>query len=305
MKWTIFGSSGLLGAEIRKQLMGKSVADYVEIHCPSRREVDLREPESVTRFLLHVVPDIVVNAAAWTEVDAAEAEQTKAFSINAEGARAVAKAVAEQSNAVLIHLSTDYVFGHGIYGLPHAESDCATPTSVYGKSKAAGEAAVIAALAERSFILRTGWLYGLGQRNFVSTMAQRALAKQEVSVVDDQWGQPTWTRDLAGQLIHLAIAAHGGEAQPGIYHGTSSGHATWHELTCEIYGFVGANPQMVRRISTDQLFLPAPRPNWSVLGHDAWTDTGVSPLRNWRDALHDALPLIINEVLSERDSRPQ
>ncbi len=136
--------------------------------------------------------------------------------------------------------------------------------------------------------MRTAWLYGVHGPNFVRTMLALEASRPEISVVDDQRGQPTWSHDLARQILALLESG----APAGIYHGTSSGQTTWFELTREIYRLIGADPERVRPTTTDAFPRPAPRPAYSVLGHDRWAAVGLAPIRDWREALAQALPLI-------------
>ena len=190
-----------------------------------------------------------------------------------------------------MHISTDYVFA-GDATEPYAEDAPPAPRSAYGRTKLAGEVAVREALPDRGFIVRTAWLYGVHGANFVKTMLALEATKPEISVVDDQRGQPTWSRDLARQIVMMIDA----DAPPGIYHGTSSGETTWFGFTREIYRLIGADPQRVHSTTTDAFPRPAPRPAYSVLGHDRWAELATPPIRDWREALAEALPLIRAEV---------
>ncbi len=139
--------------------------------------------------------------------------------------------------------------------------------------------------------MRTAWLYGVHGANFVKTMLALEAGRPEVSVVDDQRGQPTWSRDLADQVVALMA----GGAPAGTYHGTSSGDTTWFGFTREIYRLIGADPQRVQPTTTDAFPRPAPRPAYSVLGHGRWSEVGMAPIRDWHEALAEALPLIRTE----------
>ena len=230
---------------------------------------------------------MVVNAAAYTAVDAAEEHEDLALRVNGEGPRVLAAAIADRPGIRLVHISTDYVFaGDAIE--PYAEDAPPAPRSAYGRTKLAGEFAVREALPDRGFIVRTAWLYGVHGANFVKTMLALEATQSEISVVDDQRGQPTWSRDLARQIVVLIDA----DAPPGIYHGTSSGETTWFGFTREIYRLIGADPQRVHPTTTDAFPRPAPRPAYSVLGHDRWAELAAPPIRDWQEALAEALPLI-------------
>ena len=215
---------------------------------------------------------MVVNAAAYTAVDAAEEHEDVALRVNGEGPRVLAEAVAARPDLRLVHISTDYVFA-GDASTPYAEDAPTAPRSAYGRTKLAGEIAVRNALPDRAFIVRTAWLYGVHGANFVKTMLALEASKHEISVVDDQRGQPTWSRDLARQIVALL----GSGAPAGIYHGTSSGETTWFDFTQEIYRLIGADPDRVQPTTTDAFPRPAPRPAFSVLGHDRWGESASTP----------------------------
>lgn len=249
-----------------------------------RTGLDVTDPAACTRVVADAVGagDVVVNTAAWTKVDAAEDAEPQAFAVNAVGAANVARAVAAV-DARLVHVSTDYVFD-GLADTPYAEDAPPAPRSAYGRTKAAGEWAV-AALARRHHIVRTAWLYGAGGSSFVRTMARLATERDTVNVVDDQRGQPTWTADLADAVVALVRE----DAAPGIYHGTSTGEATWYDLAREVFRLLGHDPDRVRPVGTDQYPTPAPRPAYSVLGHDRWRREGLPLLPRWDDALARAV----------------
>jgi dTDP-4-dehydrorhamnose reductase len=187
-----------------------------------------------------------------------------------------------------VHVSTDYVFGGGAAGRPYAEDTPLSPKSAYGRTKAAGEWAVRAELPDRHRIVRTAWLYGEHGPSFVRTMARLEATRDTVEVVTDQQGQPTWSRDLAKRLVELVMEG----APPGTYHGTNAGRATWYDLAGAIFAHLGADPGRVRPTTSDAFVRPAPRPVWSVLGHDAWRHAGLAPLRGWEEALAEFMPLL-------------
>jgi dTDP-4-dehydrorhamnose reductase len=175
---------------------------------------------------------------------------------------------------------------------PYAEHDVAAPRSVYGRSKLAGERAVL--LPHAGYVVRTAWLYGVHGPNFVSTMIRLERARPTVDVVDDRHGQPTWTADVARQIVAMVRS----RATPGVYHATSSGEATWLEVAREVFRMLGADPSRVRATSSGTSVRPAPRPSYSVLGHDAWDAVGVEPIGDWRLALRQAPPALTAAELS-------
>ena len=231
-------------------------------------------------------PDIVVNCAAWTGVDDAEQHEAAARRVNAGGAANLAAACAA-SGARLIQISTDYVFS-GDARAPYPEDASAAPRTAYGRTKLAGEQAVLGCLPRTGYVVRTAWLYGAHGPNFARTMIRLSRERRCVAVVDDQWGQPTWTAEVARQVIALGQT----RPPPGIYHATSAGATTWHGFAREIFTLLGTDPDRVRPVSTTQLPGPAPRPRYSVLGHTAWASVPAAPQRDWRQALRRAFPLL-------------
>jgi dTDP-4-dehydrorhamnose reductase len=242
---------------------------------------------AVTEAIARCGPDVVVNCAAWTAVDDAEASEEQALAVNAGGAANLAASCVELG-ARLVQVSTDYVFA-GDAGQPYAENDVSAPRTAYGRTKLAGELAVLDRLPGSGYVVRTAWLYGAHGPNFVRTMIKLEDQRPTVDVVDDQHGQPTWTVDVGRQIIALIHST----AAPGIYHATSSGQTTWFGLAREIFGLLGADPARVRPIPSGALSRPAPRPAYSVLGHGAWAEPRVPPIGEWRMALHRALPELI------------
>lgn len=280
-RWLVIGANGMLGHD----LMGVAGAAGHEVIGLDLPDIDITQPESVAAALRRTAPDVVVNAAAYTAVDAAESDEATALRVNGDGPAVLATEVARHPDVWLVHVSTDYVFD-GRADTPYAENAQPNPQSAYGRTKLAGELAVRSGLPDRHYLVRTAWLYGEHGPNFVRTMLNLEQVKPTIDVVDDQRGQPTWSRDLAAQIVALV----GSGAAAGTYHATSAGQTTWYGLTTEIYRLIGADPQRVRPTTTDKFPRPAPRPAYSVLGHDGWEGTGVAPIRGWREALLAALP---------------
>jgi len=246
-------------------------------------DLDITSAPSVAATLDDVDPDVVVNCAAYTAVDAAETDEGAALLLNGIGPAVLASRIAERPGVRLVQISTDYVFpGDAI--APYDEDASTGPRSAYGRSKLAGELAVREALPDRGLVVRTAWLYGEHGPNFVSTMLRLEREKDTLDVVDDQRGQPTWTRDLAA-FVHRLVEA---DAPAGAYHGTSSGETTWFGLAQEVFSLAGADPSRVRPTTTDKFPRPAPRPAYSVLGHGAATAASVAAIRTWVDGLHAA-----------------
>jgi len=250
----------------------------------ARHDLDVADEDAVRDVVRRYRPAVVVNCAAWTAVDDAEAHEEEALAVNGRGAANVAAACAH-SGARLVHVSTDYVFcGDG--RRPYAEDDPPAPRTAYGRTKLAGERAVLRMLPDAGYVVRTAWLYGAHGQNFVSTMIRLAGQRPTVDVVADQYGQPTWTADVAAQIIALADAG----AAPGIYHATSSGETTWFGLAREVFELLGASPSRVRPVTSDAFPRPAPRPAYSVLGHGRHGSAGVGPPGHWRASLRRAWP---------------
>ena len=225
---------------------------------------------------------VVVNAAAYTAVDAAETHEDRAYAVNAAGPALLATACANVG-ARLVHVSTDYVFP-GNASRPYEVDDPTGPKGAYGRTKLAGELAVREILPTDSWVVRTAWLYGAGGRNFVKTMARLERERETISVVEDQRGSPTWSRDLAGGLLALA-----GSAVPaGIYHATNGGETTWHGFAQAVFEELGADPSRVQPTTSAAYPAPAPRPAYSVLSPAAWDAAGLPPLPGWRESLAEA-----------------
>jgi dTDP-4-dehydrorhamnose reductase len=225
---------------------------------------------------------VVVNCAAYTAVDAAEADEEMAFAVNAAGPALLATACAKVG-ARLIQVSTDYVFP-GDAAEPYDVDDATGPKGAYGRTKLAGEQAVREILPDASYVVRTAWLYGASGQNIIKTMTRLERERETVSFVADQTGSPTWSRDLASGLLALA----GADAPAGIYHATNRGETTWYGLARAVFEELGADPDRVQPIRTEDYPLPAPRPAYSVLSPRAWDGAGLPPLRDWRSALAEA-----------------
>jgi dTDP-4-dehydrorhamnose reductase len=277
-RWLIVGANGQLGSDFL-ELLGPAA---VGVDLP---DIDITSPDSVAAVVAAADPDVVVNCAAYTAVDAAEADEATALAVNGDGPGNIARALVDRTGSRLVQVSTDYVFAGDGTG-PYDEDAPTGPLSAYGRTKLAGEQAVQSVLPDRSYVVRTAWLYGQHGANFVKTMLRLQGERETVSVVDDQRGQPTWSRDLARQIIALV----GAGAPPGVYHGTNAGEVTWHGFTQEIFRLVGADPARVLPTTSEAFVRPAPRPANSVLGHRRWAEAGLAPMRPWQEAIAEAMP---------------
>ncbi|CAM5596175.1 dTDP-4-dehydrorhamnose reductase [Streptomyces canus] len=280
--WLVTGAGGMLAQDVLARLAAAGIPAVAA----TRAELDITDPASVGAAVAAHRPAVVVNCAAWTAVDDAESREDEALRINGDGPRHLAEACAE-TGAVLLQVSTDYVFA-GDAEKPYAEDAPTGPRSAYGRTKLAGEQAVLAVLPETGYVVRTAWLYGAGGGNFVRTMIKLEGVKDTLDVVDDQRGQPTWTADLADRLVRLGQGALAGTAPAGVYHGTSGGETTWFGLTRAVFEQLGTDPERVRPTTSAAFVRPAPRPAYSVLGHDRWAAAGIEPIRDWREALTEA-----------------
>lgn len=282
-RWLIVGGAGQLGRDLQDVLAGTS-HDWVSLDLP---DIDITDPASVADAVQHHEPDVVVNAAAYTAVDDAESNEAAATVVNGVGPGIIAAECARRPGVRMVQVSTDYVFSGDAHS-PYAESAAPAPRSAYGRSKLAGEVAVQQELPDRSYIVRTAWLYGAHGANFVKTMLRLESEREVLAVVDDQIGQPTWSHDLARQIRSLVEA----DAPVGIYHGTNSGQTSWFGFTQEIFRLIGADPDRVTPTTTDQFPRPAPRPAYSVLGHGSWGGSAPPAMRPWQQALAEALPAL-------------
>ncbi|OZE88163.1 dTDP-4-dehydrorhamnose reductase [Rhodococcus sp. 15-649-1-2] len=274
------------GGQLGRQILKRAERAGVQVTGVTSEELDITDRDAVGAAVTAV--SIVINCAAYTAVDAAETDEDRALSVNAVGPANLAQACAE-AGARLVHVSTDYVFD-GTSDVPYRPGDPTAPRSAYGRTKLAGEHAVLDALPTAT-VVRTAWVYtGVGS-DFVSTMRRLERERDTVRVVDDQVGSPTYSWDLAGGLLELAAAD---SPMPPILNLTNAGTASWFELARAVFAGVGADPERVEPCSSAEFVRPAPRPSYSVLSPDAWSESGLTPLRDWRDALADALDVAVH-----------
>lgn len=272
MKIFVTGCNGQLGRAVNMQFKDDPNVTFVNTDVA---DLDITKVDDVMRAVKAEKPDIIVNCAAHTAVDACETDWDNAYKINAIGPRNLSLA-ANEVNAKLVHISTDYVFdGKGTR--PYTEFDAVDPQGAYGKTKLAGEE-FVKAFANKYFIIRTAWLYGDG-KNFVKTMLRLSETNDAVSVVNDQVGSPTSTKELAGAIAHLIPTDN-----YGLFHGTCEGVCSWADFTEEIFRLKGLSTK-VNRITTAEFNAKAPRPAYSVLENYMLKLTTDYKFAQWEDAI--------------------
>lgn len=273
MKVLVTGGKGQLGVDVTTifQQQGHVVFAY------GRNDLNITDSLQVHEVIQSHRPDVVIHSAAFTQVDQAETDVERAYLVNALGTRNVSVS-AEKIGAKIVYVSTDYVFD-GKGKTPYNEFATTNPQSIYGKSKLAGEV-FIRDLSRQFFIVRTSWVYGNHGQNFVKTMLNLAKERDELSVVHDQVGSPTYTVDLAYFLEELVCTEN-----YGIYHATNTGHCSWYEFAKAIFEEAGLSQIRVNPVTTEQFKRPAPRPAYSVMDHMAIRLNGMRDLPVWREAL--------------------
>ena len=279
MRVLVTGAGGQLGTELVEALAGHDVV------AADRDRLDVADREAVLQAVPAIGADVVVHAAAWTDVDGCERDPDRAFRVNALGTRHVAQA-ARLAGARVCYVSTDYVFA-GDADRPYTEWDETAPRSVYGRSKLGGERELV----PDDLVVRTSWLCGRRGGNFVKTMLRLAAERDEIPVVDDQRGCPTFADDLAAMVAQLVSSG-----LRGTFHVTNQGHTTWFGLAREALAAGGFDPDKVRAVRTADLDppRPAPRPTFSVLDNAALRLSGVPLLPDYRESLER----LVKEVLS-------
>lgn len=283
MRWLVTGSAGMLGTDVVEIL----TAAGHEVRAVDLPELDITSPVAVAAEIREV--DVVLNCAAWTAVDDAETKEGLAFTINAVGPQLLARA-ARAAGARMVQISTDYVFD-GAATAPYPADGVIAPRSAYGRTKAAGEWAVRAE-TDNYLVLRTAWLYGARGGNFPKTIAKLAAEREFLTVVNDQVGQPTWTRDVASLALRLVEKG----APSGTYHATSGGQCSWFTFARAVVETAGLDPAKIRPTTSEAFPRPAPRPAWSVLAHDQIEAAGLAPIGPWDERWALAGPLVLGLV---------
>jgi dTDP-4-dehydrorhamnose reductase len=280
--WLVTGATGQLGTDLQVLLTGADVTAL------GRRELDLTDEAQVRGVvgawrddaLARGARPVVLNAAAYTAVDAAETDEATAELVNGRAPGWLAQELAGRGR--LVHVSTDYVFA-GDATRPYRTDDEPAPRTAYGRTKLTGEQAV-AAVGGDAVVVRTAWVYAAHGKNFVRTMLRLEREHDTVSVVDDQTGSPTWSHDLARGLVEVALSP-----ARGVLHATNDGATTWHGLAQAVFAGVGADRDRVLPVPTSAYPTPAPRPAYSVLDGSGWTAAGLTPLGAWEPALATCL----------------
>lgn len=278
MKILIVGSNGMLGHDLQKALKNNH-----ELILTTSKTLDITDERQVMDVICENKPDIVINSAAYTDVDGCEENQDVAYAVNGQGVRNLALACKE-IDCPLVHISTDYVF-NGKNDKPWVEDDEIGPISIYGKSKRKGEEAILEIL-DKYFIVRTAWLYGINGKNFPKTMLELGKNHSEITVVYDEVGTPTYTPDLAygiSQLIESNLY--------GIYHLTNSGSCSWCEFARYIFEVADMDVKVIP-VTASEFARPAPRPSYSVLENKNWVKNGFKPLRSYKEAIKEYIELI-------------
>lgn len=280
MRVLVTGAAGQLGHD----LVATCAASGDDVHAVDRAALDVGDRDRVASVVADVAPDVVVNGAAWTAVDACESDPERAMRDNGDAVRWLREAC-DAAGAHLVQISTDYVFD-GTLDRPYVETDETNPQSVYGRSKRAGEVAA----GERSTIVRTSWVCGAAGGNMVKTVLRVSAERDSLSFVDDQRGCPTFTADLAPLVRRLAA-----ERRPGVFHATNQGAVSWYEFVRDIVAAAGRDPDMVHPISTADLDppRPAPRPANSVLDNAALRDAGIPLLRPYHEPLAELVAQLV------------
>jgi len=278
--YLVIGARGMLGTDLMKVLERAGI-DAVGL---DNEDVDIVQQDSVERALAIYKPRLIINVAAFTDVDGCESQTELAFAVNAIGPEHLARA-AGRVGALLLHISSDYVFD-GKKTCPYVEDDPMSPVGVYARSKAEGEIRIRRLLPGNHCIVRTQWLFGMNGRNFVEAILAAAQTRGMLSVVNDQHGSPTYTRDLAEALMGLCRIGYRGTINV-----TNSGHTTWYDFAVRIVRSLNLSSVRVEPMRSSDLGRPAPRPLYSVLDTSRYVAVAGAPLRMWEEALDEYLEL--------------
>lgn len=289
LRWGITGGSGQLAKSLVNLLNQREIPHIAW----SRADLDISDLTAINKIKESKI-SVLINCAAWTDVDGAEDETKKALLANKVGAENVALA-ARELEIPLIYISTDYVFsGNG--QRPWKVNDDTVPTTQYGMTKLMGEEAIRDIWPNQGIILRTAWLYGPYGKNFAKTILKKILnTKDPIRVVNDQLGQPTSTVDLAKQIVRCIDL----ECPPGTYHATNSGEASWWEFASALANLCGVDGNRIEAVTSKEFASKAKRPTYSVLDLSDWDRLGIEPMQDWRGALVEIFPEIQKAVEME------
>ena len=285
MTWLVLGANGQLGQELINLLKSKNIKAIGT----DQKEIDFAKPNEIAEKLKKLNPSHIVNCGAYTQVDKAEEEPELANLINAQAVGVIAKFAAEEK-IPFVHISTDYVFD-GTATSPYLESEKVNPKSVYGSSKALGEEETVENNTS-AYILRTAWVYGEYGNNFPKVIAKKLKNNEQLNVVNDQIGSPTWTFDLASAIVEVLEK----KPEPGIYHVTNSESCSWFEFAQEIAKSINVDINLVKPTDSKSFVRPAVRPKYSVLSNKKWQSVGLTPLRSWKDAWTKAAPTVLGNL---------
>ena len=279
MKILITGYKGMLGHDLVEKIEEENQHELI---LTDLEQLDITNLNKVRELFVKEKPETIINVAAYTDVDGCETNRELAYNVNAIGPKNLAIA-SNEIGAKLLHISTDYVFP-GNNKKPYTEEDKTGPQSYYGETKLKAEE-FIGEEMDSYFIVRTAWLYGINGNNFVKTMLNLAKNNPEITVVNDQRGSPTFTVDLSEAIVELVKTD-----KYGIYHVTNDGECSWYDFAKNIFDLANVSVE-VKPLTTEEYPTPAKRPEYSVLSHEKWNNSGFKPLRNYKDALEEYLNL--------------
>ena len=287
MKFLITGAGGQLGQSLRERLK----MSEIQIVALERNQLDITDVSRVRDCMAFHKPDVVINTSAYTNVEQAEKNSELVFLVNKQGPINLAQAC-QEINSRFVHFSSDYVFS-GMSNEAWGVNSETVPLSVYGKSKLAGEEAVMHFYPEKSIVIRTAWLYSPFGKNFFKTILNLALNDdQQVTVVDDQIGQPTNSLDLADLTLDAIFK----DAPAGVYHGTNSGAASWYDFAIQIFQLANADTSRVVPIKSHDFDSRVPRPTYSVLDNSSWLEVGITPLGPWEKSVSKSFSRVLESL---------
>ena len=283
MTWLIAGGSGQLGIAVSEKLGEIGIM----FHAWGSQDLDITKGPIVRDFVSKLSPKVIVNCAAWTDVENSESEYPKAIELNVDAVQNIAIA-ARETGLPVVHISTDYVFD-GTKREAYSEGDLTKPINSYGVSKLLGEKVLLGLACENSYIIRTSWLYGVSGNNFVKTILRKALAQERIQVVNDQIGSPTNSEDLARGILTILQK----KPSTGVYHYSNSGVVSWFEFAKRIYQLAGTDGNLIEPIQSSAYPTKVKRPSRSVLLTEKWERAEISKLVDWDESLTRIFPRIL------------